>query len=82
MAALLFARPKLGIVGAIALIVTNVVHNLAVTARFAPEGELLPRAASNPPIASQVIFMMFVAATAHLAWRGAGSRFSRPTQAI
>lgn len=68
-AILLFARPRLGIVSTILLIVTNVVHNLAITAQLAPAGEFLSRAA-NPSIASQIGFMLFVGATARIAWRG------------
>ncbi len=75
-AVLLFARPKMGIVGTIVLIVTNVVHNLAVTADRAPDGEFLI-AASNPFLASQILFMIFVLATARLAWEGTGSRTGR-----
>jgi hypothetical protein len=69
-AALLFARPRLGIATAIALIVTNVVHNLGVTAHYAPAGDFLTRA-SNPFMLSQIAFMLFVAATARIAWKGA-----------
>jgi hypothetical protein len=72
-AALLFARPKPGIVTAAMLIVTNVIHNLAVTAQHAPEGEFLARAA-NPFVISQLGFMLFVAATARIAWNGIESR--------
>jgi hypothetical protein len=72
-AALLFARPRMGMMGTIVLIVTNVIHNLAVTAHRAPAGEFLI-AASNPFLASQIGFMIFVLATARLAWKGAGSR--------
>jgi hypothetical protein len=68
-AALLFARPKAGIIGTVVLIVTNVVHNLAVTAHYAPDGELLSRAA-NPFVLSQIGFMLFVAASARIAWNG------------
>ncbi|HEX8655394.1 MAG TPA: hypothetical protein VF693_09255 [Allosphingosinicella sp.] len=71
-AALLFVRPKAGISATIALIVTNVAHNLAVTARYAPEGEFLHRA-SNPFVLAQLGFLLFVAATARIAWRGIGS---------
>lgn len=70
---LLFARPRVGILAAVALIVTNVVHNLAVTANYAPEGELLARL-SNPFFTGQLGFMLFVGATAGIAWRGIGSR--------
>ena len=71
-AILLFARPKLGIAATVLLIVTNVTHNVAVTALHAPEGELLTRA-SHPFVLTQVAFMLFVAATADIAWRGASS---------
>jgi hypothetical protein len=73
-AALLFVRPKIGIVATILLIVTNVIHNLAVTARYGPEGEFLTRAASSPFLLAQIGFMLFVAATARTAWKGAGVR--------
>lgn len=68
-AALLFVRPKVGIIATVTLIVTNVIHNIAVTAHYAPEGELLIRA-FNPYLLSQIAFMLFVAVTARIAWRG------------
>lgn len=71
-AALLVARPRVGIVGTVVLIVTNVIHNLAVTAHYAPEGEFLTRA-SNPYMISQLGFMLFVVATARIAWKGVES---------
>ena len=67
-AVLLFVRPKAGIVATIFLIATNVAHNLAVTAYHAPAGEFLARAA-NPFMIAQILFLLFVAATAPLAWR-------------
>jgi hypothetical protein len=68
-AALLFVRPKIGIFATIVLIVTNVIHNLATTAQFAPTGEFLTRA-SHPITLSQIAFMLFVLATARIGWRG------------
>lgn len=68
-AALLFIRHKVGIVATVVLIVTNVIHNLATTAHFAPAGEFLTRA-SHPIILSQIAFMLFVIATARTAWLG------------
>jgi hypothetical protein len=68
-AVLLFVRPRVGIVSTVILIVTNVIHNLAVTAHYAPEGEFLTRA-SHPFVISQIGFMLFVGATARIAWRG------------
>lgn len=68
-AALLFIRPKVGIIATIVLIVTNVMHNLAVTAYFAPAGEFFTRA-SHPILLAQIGFMLFVAATTRSAWLG------------
>ena len=68
-AALLFVRPKIGIPLTVVLVTSNVAHNLAVMAVFAPKGEFLARAISNPLIISQVAFMVFVAATARILWR-------------
>ena len=74
-AALLFVRPRAGIATAVVLIVTNVAHNLAVTAHYSAPGEFLNRAA-NPFLISQIGFMLFVAATARIAWKGTGSHSS------
>ncbi len=71
-AVLLFVRPRVGIWCAIALIVTNVIHNLAFTAHHAPAGQFLARA-SDPFILSQIGFMLFVGATARIAWKGVRS---------
>ncbi len=68
-AALLFLRPRIGIAGTVLLVATNVIHNLAITARYAPEGEFLARA-GNPVLLSQIGFLLFVAATARVAWKG------------
>jgi hypothetical protein len=67
-AALLFLRPRIGIPSTILLIVTNVIHNVAVTAWYAPEGEFLARI-SHPFVLSQIGFMLFVGATARIAWQ-------------
>ena len=72
-AALLFIKPKVGITATTILIVTNVIHNLATTAHFAPAGEFLTRA-SHPVILSQIAFMLFVIATARIAWLGSERR--------
>jgi hypothetical protein len=68
-AALLFIKPRLGIPATVVLIVTNVIHNLATIAHFAPPGEFLSRA-SHPITLSQIAFMLFVIATARLALLG------------
>jgi hypothetical protein len=69
-AALLFLRPKAGIVATIILIITNVIHNVATLAHFAPAGEFLARV-SHPITLTQIGFMLFVLATARIGWRGA-----------
>ena len=71
-AALLFVRPRPGIIATVALIVTNVIHNLAVPAHYGAPGEFLTRVA-NPFVLSQIGFMLFVLATARIVWKGAPS---------
>lgn len=68
-AALLFLRPRLGVVATVVLIVTNVIHNLGTIAWFAPAGEFMDRAA-HPVMMSQIAFMLFVSMTARWAWFG------------
>jgi hypothetical protein len=69
-AALLFVRPRVGIICTIALIVTNVVHNISLTAARVPASQLAD-ALSNPLIMSQTGFMLLVGLTARWAWAGA-----------
>lgn len=77
-AALLFVRPRIGIAATILLIVTNVGHNLAVTAHHVPGGEFLARLAAAPFLLAQIGFLLFVAATARTAWTGAARRGGGP----
>lgn len=51
---------------------TNVIHNLALTAHYAAEGEFLTRI-SHPFVISQIGFMLFVGATARIACKGVAS---------
>ena len=67
---LLFIRPRIGVPSTILLIVTNVIHNLAVTARDVLEGDFLVRVATDPLLLGQ-IGLLFVAATARTAREGA-----------
>ena len=68
---LLFARPRAGIALTAAIIVTNVAHNLGYGAHYRPEASLLELATADPFILSQIAFLVFVAATAPIAWRAA-----------
>ena len=76
-AALLFVRPRAGIGVTVALIVTNVIHNLALAAHYAPQGEFLARA-PHPFVLAQIAFMLFVLATARTAWKGSESHGRGP----
>jgi hypothetical protein len=69
-AALLFIRPTIGIPLILALITTNVAHNLAILAMFSGAGELLSRATSSWTFLSQLAFMFFVVGAAPTAWKG------------
>jgi hypothetical protein len=73
-AVLLFIRPKPGVCCTIVLIVTNVAHNLYVTASRATTGEFIAYAA-NPFVLSQIAFMAFVLASARIAWNGVGNAY-------
>jgi hypothetical protein len=72
-ASLLFIKPRIGIPATVVLIITNVIHNVATTAHFAPAGEFLTRAL-HPITLSQLGFMLFVVATVRIAWIGAVRR--------
>ncbi len=67
-AALLFVRPRIGVPATLALIATNVIHNLAVTAHQSPDGALLRHVASSWQMASQIGFLLFAIATWRMAW--------------
>ncbi len=69
-ALLLFIRPKVGIAATMLIIASNVVHNLAISAQRAPPGEFLHQLASSPFVLSQIGFLLFVFATARVAWKG------------
>jgi hypothetical protein len=67
-ATLLFARPRIGIAATIVLIVTNVIHNIAVTAHYAPQCVPGP---GGQPVPSQQIRLPAVC-NCHCALRLAG----------
>lgn len=66
-AILLFIRPKAGIAATIAIIVTDVIHNLSVQAHHSPS--LFQSMASSPHMVEQIAFMMFVLTTSPFAWK-------------
>ena len=68
-AVLLFVRPRIGIALTAAIIVSNVAHNLWFTAAHPLHGSLLEDVTSSFFMMSQIAFLLFVGATASMAWR-------------
>ncbi|MEH6756460.1 MAG: hypothetical protein V7676_02985 [Parasphingorhabdus sp.] len=66
-AVLLFVRPKIGVPATVAVITTNVAHNLALTALNMRDGTLLRYVISSPQLMSQIGFLLFVIATQRMA---------------
>jgi hypothetical protein len=66
---LLFMRPRVGIALTIAIIVSNVAHNLWFVAAHRLRGSLFEDVISSPFLISQIAFLLFVALTASIAWR-------------
>jgi hypothetical protein len=75
---LLFWRPNAGVAATAAIIVTDVIHNAWITARYFPP--LLHWSAGRWQIIAQIIFMVFVVVTASSAWmrKGRGTKRARP----
>jgi hypothetical protein len=63
---LLFVRRNAGIAATLALMVVDVTHNVWIVSRFSPS--LLEGLAKAPPVQAQIAFLIFVCATARLAW--------------
>jgi hypothetical protein len=66
-AVLLFTRPNAGVIVTAIIIIADVIHNLWITARYFPP--MLHGVAQSPAMIGQIIFMIFVLATAKFAWR-------------
>lgn len=69
---LLFVRPRIGISLTGAIIVTDVAHNLFYLAAHPDRQSFVQDVASSGFMLSQIAFLLFVGATAPLAWREAG----------
>lgn len=72
-ALLLFLRPRTGIALTGAIILSDVAHNLWFIAAHPLRGSFLEDVTSSPFMMSQIAFLLFVAATAPVAWK-AGRR--------
>jgi len=64
---LLFTRRNYGVAATVAIIVTDVICNVWITARYFPP--LLHGLAGAPLVIDQIAFMLFVLITAPFAWR-------------
>jgi len=65
-AALLFVRRNPGILATAALIMIDVLHKLWITVQFHPP--FLKGVAESPAMMAQIAFLLFVFATAPMAW--------------
>jgi hypothetical protein len=75
---LLFLRPRAGIGLTVAIIVSDVAHNMWFMAEHPLRGSIEQDITSSGFIMSQIAFLLFVAATAPLAWKQ--SRQSAPRE--
>jgi hypothetical protein len=66
-AVLLFLRPNAGIIATAAIIIVDVIHNLWITARYFPP--LLDGLSDSSAVIEQIMFMVFVIASAPFAWK-------------
>lgn len=71
---LLFVRPRAGIALTGAIITSDVAHNLWFTAAHPLSRSFVEDVTSNGFMMSQIAFLLFVAATAPMAWRGAAEQ--------
>ncbi|KQM65767.1 hypothetical protein ASE75_05925 [Sphingomonas sp. Leaf17] len=77
-ALLLVIRPVIGVPMTAAVITTNVIHNLAITAFYRPDGAFLDHLVSSPQIMSQIGFLVFVILTIRMALGGIGKDILAP----
>jgi len=64
----LFLVPQLSLSLTVAIIVSDVVHNLWITARYTSAHGAPTGIAPYVPLAAQVAFMIFVGTTIHIPW--------------
>ncbi len=73
-AVLLFVRPRWGIAATIAIILSDVVHNLWFVAVHPSSASFFQDVTTSMVMMSQLAFLLFVAVTAPLAWRDCRER--------
>lgn len=67
-ALLLFLRPRVGIGLTVAIIISDVVHNLWFEATHPLSGSFFRAVTASLFMMSQIVFLLFVAITAPVAW--------------
>jgi hypothetical protein len=75
-AVLLFLRPRIGVALTAAIIVSDVAHNLWFIGAHPLSGSFIRDVTSSTFMMSQIVFLLFVAATAPVAWREPGAAIS------
>jgi hypothetical protein len=65
---LLIVRPNVGVLATAVIIITDVFHNLWITARYAQPHQFSQDVMGDPFDVSQILFMLFVMATTSIAW--------------
>ena len=65
---LLVMHPNAGVIATVAIIVSDVIHNVWITARYAAPGRLTEALTSDLFLLSQIVFLLFVVTTAKIAW--------------
>lgn len=76
-AALLFLRPRTGIALTVLIIVSDVAHNLWFMAAHPLRRSFIEDVTSSGFMISQIAFLLFVAATARMAWQDSKKEFRR-----
>jgi Kef-type K+ transport system membrane component KefB len=75
-ALLLFVRPRAGIALTVTIIISDVAHNLWFVAAHPLSGLFIKDVTSSFFVISQVVFLVFVAVTSPMAWRGSNKHIS------
>ena len=68
-AVMLFVRPRIGIALTVAIIVSDVAHNVWFMAARSVSGSFYQDLTDSGAVMSQIAFLLFVTATAPIAWR-------------
>jgi hypothetical protein len=71
---LLFVRPRAGIALTVAIMATNVPHNLGYLWVHGDAGPYMREVIADKMVVSQIVFLLFVVVTAPIAWRASSRK--------